>query len=161
MNRDVTTWTLIVAVVSAFGLGACGGDDDKPTKTTNAAGSGHASAGTSGADKGMPCGKTTCMDPDPPGDFKACCLDPFASTCGSQKAGGPCGPAQPAGDSRCPSVDIMGGGALPSCCTTDGKCGINATMFGSMGCVELGVAAEMAKSMGGGSLMWPAPKSCD
>jgi hypothetical protein len=29
-----------------------------------------------------------------------------------------------------------------------------------MGCVELGAAAEMAKSMGGGSLMWPAPRAC-
>jgi hypothetical protein len=160
MNRHVTTWTMIVAVVSAFGFGACGGDDDKPSTKTNSAGSAHAAAG-SGSDKGEACGKTTCMDPEPAGDLKACCLDPFSNKCGTKKADGPCGPAQPAGDSRCPSVDIMGGGALPSCCTTDGKCGINATMFGSMGCVELSVAAEMAKSMGGGSLMWPAPKSCD
>jgi hypothetical protein len=153
-------WTAIVTMMSVIGAG-CGGDDaDNP-----ASGGASGRAADSDADKGEKCGTTTCMPPEPAGDLTACCLDPFTSTCGTKKPGGQCATAQTTGDPRCPSVDIMMGGMagllLPSCCTDDGKCGINATMFGSMGCVELGTASEMAKNMGGANLMWPAPRACD
>ncbi|HET6333066.1 MAG TPA: hypothetical protein VFG30_07620 [Polyangiales bacterium] len=146
-------------MMTAIGAG-CGGDDaEKPASGANSGASGRAADGDD-ADKGKTCGTKTCTVPEPAGDLTACCLDPFTSMCGVQKAGGLCGTAQNNGDPRCPSVDIMGGLLLPSCCTDDDKCGINATMFGSMGCVELGTAAEMAKTMGGANLMWPAPRAC-
>ena len=62
-------------------------------------------------------------------------------------------------DERCPSVDVMGIFTIPSCCTEDGQCGIDATNFGG-GCVELSVAAAMAAQMGGGAIEWPKPQPC-
>jgi hypothetical protein len=151
-------WTIVVTMMSAIGAG-CGGDDaEKPASGANSGASGRAAEND--ADKGKTCGTKTCTVPEPAGDLAACCIDPFTSTCGVQRPGGLCGTAQTNGDPRCPSIDIMGGLVLPSCCTDDDKCGINATMFGSMGCVELGTAAEMAKTMGGANLMWPAPRAC-
>jgi hypothetical protein len=156
MSRHLTTWTLVVTVLIAVGAG-CGGDDaEKPASNEKGGASGRAAE----TPKGLGCGTNTCMPPEPAGDLEACCLDPFSSTCGLKKPGGLCATAATNGDPRCPSVDVMAGLVLPSCCTDDGKCGINAAMFGAMGCVELGTAAEMAKTMGGASLMFPAPRAC-
>jgi hypothetical protein len=58
----------------------------------------------------------------------------------------------------CPNVPIMGA-ALPGCCTADGMCGIDASQFGSPGCVELGAAAAGAKQMGY-PISFPAPRAC-
>jgi hypothetical protein len=149
---------MIVVTMAAFGAG-CGGDDAaKPAKDEDKGAAGRAADGDSKG--GVPCGMKTCMPPEPAGDLTACCLDPFSSTCGTSKAGGICATAATNGDPRCPSVSVMGSLVLPSCCTDDDKCGINAAMFGAMGCVELGTAAEMAKTMGGGNLMWPEPRAC-
>ncbi len=165
MSGHLTKWAVIVMIVTGIGSGGCGSDDaEEPAKGgTDSGGSGRAAGGggSGSAEKAIMCGTLECQPPEPAGDLTACCLDPFTSTCGTARAGGPCGMAQASGDPRCPSVDIMGGAILPSCCNQEGKCGIDATMFGSMGCVELSAAAEMAKSMGGGSLTWPAPRSCE
>lgn len=155
MSRHPKTWILVIVTLAAAGIN-CGGDDGN-AKDDSKGGAGRAADSET---KGVPCGKTTCKAPEPAGDLEACCLDPFSSMCGTSKAGGICGTSASNGDPRCPSVDVMGGLVLPSCCTADDKCGINAAMFGAMGCVELGVAAEMAKTMGGGSLMWPQPQAC-
>lgn len=107
-------------------------------------------------DGGVPCGAEVCK----PG---ACCADPFASLCGAPIGERACLIPSPEGvmsDMRCPSVNVMNLFTIPSCCTEDGKCGIDATNFGS-GCVELGVAAEMAAQMGGGFIEWPPPQDCE
>lgn len=107
-------------------------------------------------DGGIPCGREVCKP-------NACCADPFASLCGAPIGESACLIPSPEGtmsDSRCPSIDVMGLFTIPSCCTEDGMCGIDATNFGS-GCVELSVAAEMAAGMGGGFIMWPKPRACE
>lgn len=157
MSRHIKTWIMVLATMAAAWAG-CGGDDGDKSADDDAK-SGASGRDADGDAKGVPCGNTTCKPPES-GDLMACCLDPFSSTCGASKPGGICATAATNGDPRCPSVDVMGGLVLPSCCTDDDKCGINAAMFGAMGCVELGTAAEMAKTMGGGSLKWPEPRAC-
>lgn len=108
------------------------------------------------ADGSVPCG----VEPCEPG---ACCADPFAGICGVPIGENGClmpSPEDTMSDDRCPSVDVMGLFTIPSCCTEDGQCGIDATNFGG-GCVELSVAADMAAAMGGGFIMWPSPRPCE
>lgn len=152
---------MIVTLLSSVSASGCGSDksgEDSGNAGRDTGSSGRGAAGSTDT-TGITCGSTTCMPPEG-GGLTACCLDPFSSTCGTSKAGGMCGTAQVTGDPRCPAVDIMMGVMLPSCCTDDGKCGIDATMFGMPGCVDLATAAEMAKSMGGASLTFPEPRAC-
>lgn len=156
MRVSRTTWTLIVLVLSAAVAGGCGDDKDSGSK---AGAGGSSRAGTGGAGpKTAPCGSKNC-EPPAEGTAEACCMDAFSSTCGFMLPGGMCAPSV-LGDPRCPSVSVGGGIMLPSCCTDDGQCGIDATMFGMPGCVDLASAAERAKTMGGGMIMFPEPRAC-
>lgn len=132
------------------GSGGSASKDDAGAATTGADGS------VLDVDGGVPCGAEVCK----PG---ACCADPFVSLCGAPIGERACLIPSPEGtmsDARCPSIDVMGLFTIPSCCTEDGQCGIDATNFGS-GCVELSVAAEMAGQMGGGFIEWPKPRACE
>ena len=121
--------------------------------------SGGAGTGQVGSVK---CGTATCTsNPQAMGFITACCADEGTSTCGTSMMGGAC--AKPiAGDPRCPSVS--GVISLPSCCDQNGMCGIDPSMFGMPGCVELGAAAEramMSMQGMGFNIMFPAPRACD
>ena len=189
MQRAVRT--LVLALMSAALIGSCGDDDSDTPSNASAAGGSKGSAdkggagdagdkattGTSG--RGAPnsggdtttntgaqsapvkCGSTMCMPPAFPGGFiTACCADETTSTCGTAMQGGAC--ATPSmGDARCPTITVMGAFMLPSCCATNGMCGLDASMFGMPGCIDLAAAAAQAMSMGGGSTDIPAPRSCD
>ena len=133
----------------AGGTGASGGDHDGSISV------GGADASLVSADGGIPCGSEVCS-------AVGCCADPFASLCGVAVGERGClipSPESVMADERCPSVDVMGIFTIPSCCTADGQCGIDATNFGG-GCVELSIAAEMAAQMGGGFIDWPSPRPC-
>ena len=85
-----------------------------------------------------------------------CCADEATETCGMSFMGAGCSIPEP-GDERCPSVN--GFAMLPSCCTEDNMCGINAAMFGMPGCVELGMAAARAQMTAASA--FPKPRTCD
>ena len=167
---------LIALVFAAFAYGC--GDDDAPgddetapdSGTPGAGGSGGAggSSGSGGAGSGgsggaqataVTCGTATCEAPAAAmGFIAACCADDATSTCGTSIMGGPCGGASE-GDPRCPGLDGMGFFMLPSCCTDDSQCGIDASMFSMPGCIDLETAAEQAAMMGM-SVDIPSPQSC-
>ncbi|MDH5672149.1 MAG: hypothetical protein OEZ06_08370 [Myxococcales bacterium] len=110
-------------------------------------------------DGGIPCGATYCA-PD------ACCADQFVSVCGAPIGERGCimpPPADTSSDPRCPELNLMGFFTLPSCCTEDGMCGIDAANFGT-GCIENARFAELASQMGGGGVdasVFPGPQMCD
>jgi hypothetical protein len=175
---------LIVVMLGAFALEGCGDDADDGG---GVGGGGAAGAGGTGGSGGVGvgvgvgvgggggsgrggtgggqaatvmCGSSTCQSPAAAmGFITACCADVTTSTCGTSAMGGPC--AEPVdGDPRCPGVDVMGFIMLPSCCT-DGQCGIDASMFGMPGCIDLATAAERAAMMGmGAGIGVPAPQAC-
>lgn len=132
---------------------ADGGPSPGPTPTPT--------AGTT-----VSCGTATCMAAGGGGGFAAfampCCLDEAAGTCGMSIMGSACmegitgTPGQ--SDPRCPGIDVMGFIQLPSCCTDTGLCGIDASMFGQGGCVDL----ESAKAMSSGQfpITFPEPQAC-
>ena len=158
---------------AASGGGA--GDDDPPA-SGGSGDSGSSAGGTGGdvtpIDAGMVdsggievCGAETCADP-------MCCADAFVSRCGIRVNARACLPPAPTStmsDERCPSVSIMNGAFnIPSCCTEDMKCGIDAAAAG-MGCISLEEVRafstrNMADGGGGGptaGIMWPEPKACN
>lgn len=100
------------------------------------------------------CGAKMCTSQG--GFAAACCADEKTETCGTSFMGGGCSVPEP-GDERCPGV--MGFVTLPSCCTDDGMCGINASMFGMPGCIELGAAAARAQMTSASA--FPKPQACD
>jgi hypothetical protein len=116
------------------------------------------------------CGGETCGSP-------MCCADAFQSLCGLRVNARACLPPQPTStesDERCPSVSINNGAfMIPSCCTEEMKCGINAQAAG-MGCISLEEVIAYTSGMGGGDggmapmgmgmgfgIMWPEPKACN
>jgi len=140
-----------------------GGGSDKDASTTGGGG-GSSNANLDGAvvdeDSGIEqCGAVECALP-------MCCADPFASMCGVQISEVACLlPVENtmSSDPRCPDVSIMNGAfSIPSCCTDDGKCGINAQQAG-MGCISLEEVIMYTMSMGGVGAMipWPEPKACN
>lgn len=182
MSKHLFFSVMISAVML---LVACGDDDDSSTPV---AGQGGAAAGAtangtggragssagrsgSGSDTGnagssgsVQCGSTTCATQGGGliGMFAmACCADPAKGTCGMSIMGAACS-VPSAGDSRCPIVQAFGGISIPGCCTSDGMCGLDASMFGFGGCTELGAAAQQAGAMGMGmGGMIPPPRRCD
>jgi hypothetical protein len=148
--------------------GSSGGDQDA---STGGGGTGSGGGGTGSTTKdagGLTdedggtvelCGSTTCAAPE-------CCADPFVSKCGLQVNARACLPPQMStamSDSRCPSVAVMGGAfMIPSCCTDDGKCGINAAAAG-MGCIALETVIMYTMTQGGAGMGidWPEPQTCD
>jgi hypothetical protein len=168
---------LSAAWICLAALAACSGDDANATDAGPSAGksggggshaghggstagrSGSGAAGSSQAG-GVKCGSMMCMASGPAAGFiDACCADEATSTCGTSIMGNPC--SKPvADDPRCPGVNVMGFIMLPSCCAQNGMCGIDASMFGMPGCVDLATAAKQAMSMGGGADL-PAARACD
>jgi hypothetical protein len=161
--------------LGVLGFVACGDDDssesdcDAGSQDGGSAGkggaSGKAGAGGSGAAGGgttpsagaVKCGSATCEAPAAAmGFISACCADEATSTCGmTSLMGGQCTmPGKT--DPRCPAISAMGF-MIPSCCTAQGMCGVDASMFGFGGCTDLESAAK--QSMGGSTI--PAPRRCD
>ncbi|HKU38786.1 MAG TPA: hypothetical protein VJR89_11585 [Polyangiales bacterium] len=122
------------------------------------AGSGGGVAGTLATS--VKCGSTSCDVPPGVGAFiTPCCADETKGVCGMSIMGAACSGAS-AGDPRCPSIQAMGLFSIPSCCTTSGQCGIDASMFGFGGCTDLASAAQMSMMSGSGTVI-PAPRTCD
>jgi hypothetical protein len=164
-----------------------GGDDDKDAAPPAGGGSADSGApGGSGSDEGgegggeggtggdveLPdagmsdaggveiCGAEVCADP-------MCCADAFVSKCGVRINARACLPptmTTAMSDERCPSVSIMGGAfMIASCCTDDGKCGINAAAAG-MGCISLEEVRAFSSMGGMGmgfAIEWPEPQACN
>jgi hypothetical protein len=125
-------------------------------------GTGGGSGGASGA-AGRPattiqCGASVCESAA--NSFaRACCADEASSTCGTSVTGGRC--TKPVTGTRgCPTFNVAGILMLPSCCTSKGMCGIDASMLGGPGCQDLATAADRAR-MAGASVDFPAPRVCD
>ena len=165
---------LVLALPFALFVGC--GDDDTPSEITPSAGrAGANTTGRAGSGQGVggnstlpttpmtevQCGSTTCSAPGAAiGFIMPCCADEANSKCGmSSPMGGSCTVPSP-GDTRCPSVQAMGLFMIPSCCTPDNQCGIDASMFGFGGCTDLESAAKQSMSMGSGTMI-PAPRRCD
>jgi hypothetical protein len=177
MKTNTMIWVAAISLLAGF---ACGddnsGDPEPDTKTSPDAGKGGNQSGGSGGRAGsaatggnssagpgpgpgpagsVECGSKTCTAPGG-GFVSACCADAETETCGMSLMGAGCSVPEP-GDARCPSV--MGFVTLPSCCTDDGMCGINAAMFGMPGCIELSEAASRAQMSSASS--FPEPRRCD
>jgi hypothetical protein len=128
------------------------------------AGAGEAGRGAAGAGgraatttTAIECGTRTCASV--PGSFtRACCADEATSTCGTSVMGRCAKPTT--GTQGCPVFDLAGILMLPSCCTSTGMCGIDATSVGGPGCQDLATAADRAR-MAGASVVFPAPRACD
>lgn len=141
--------------------GGIGGGSDKDSGTGAGGDTALVDAGSSDGGGIEQCGAEVCASP-------MCCADAFQSKCGLQVNARACLPPQPSttmSDPNCPSVSIMNGAfMIPSCCTDDGKCGINAQAAG-MGCISLEeVIAFTSSDAGGGTgagIMWPEPKACN
>lgn len=175
MRRDVLVTCL---VLSAIAVVSCG-DDDADASDRDAGGSTGDNAGGKGggggtaagqgaqnggagvaADSAVKCGSTTCAAPGGAmGFISACCADEAKSMCGMSLMGNPCS-VPSSGDMRCPGHQVMGL-TVPSCCTSDGLCGLDASMFGFGGCTDLKSAAAQAGAMMGGSGNLPSPRACD
>jgi hypothetical protein len=118
-------------------------------------------AGASDAGDVTTCGSAVCVAPE-------CCDDAFVSRCGLRVGEKACLPPQMSttmSDERCPSVPISNGAfMIPSCCTEEGRCGIDANAAG-MGCIALEEVIAFTSMDGGGgigaTIMWPEPKACD
>lgn len=175
MSKSSLFFLLMLSIHSFVG---CGGDDDSSENVAPDSGSDASDSGGSGGSSGgggsggnggtggstmtVPCGSETCESPEAAmGFITACCADEATSTCGTSLMGSPCAEAGES-DPRCPPLNVMGFLMLPSCCTADNQCGIDAAMFGRPGCVDLGTAAEQAEMMGGGmGITLPEPRACD
>ena len=146
------------------GAGARGGAGGSAGRSGSGGAGGRGAAGRSGGTTpaSVKCGTATCESPAAAmGFIIACCFDEKISKCGQSIMGRPCGAAVDA-DPRCPSLAIMSMGLLPdlpSCCTPEGQCGINAAMFGMPGCMDLATASQQAEMMGAGITL-PAPRPC-
>lgn len=141
------------------GRGGAGGRAGAGGKSSVAGRSGSAAVDP-GQMTDVACGTATCSSTAAAmGFITACCADPATSTCGTATMGGSCAKPVP-DDPRCPGLNVMGFVMLPSCCATNGMCGIDASMFGMPGCVDLAAAAMQAMSMGGGADI-PSPRACD
>ena len=63
-------------------------------------------------------------------------------------------------DGSCPTLDFGGLLVLPSCCTSRRMCGVDTSMVGGPGCLDLATAADRAR-MSGASVIFPAPRACE
>lgn len=178
MKSNTIILATVISVLCGF---ACGDDEGDDTTKENASDAGPRAGGNASGGKGgsqstgnagsgvtagntsvgpgaavsAECGSKTCTSPG--GSFAAaCCVDAATETCGMSFMGAGCSVPEP-GDERCP--DVMGFVTLPSCCTEDGMCGINASMFGMPGCIELSEAATRAQMSSASS--FPEASRCD
>ena len=149
MDRRVL-WTVMLILGTALNV-SCGDDSD-----------GGGGAGTSGGKAGtapdgkkiecetneMVCGEKCCGQG--PGQMApACCSDPFEGVCGMSVSVFGSTPAcikQVASVSGCPPLSV-GPISIPSCCTPEKMCGLDASLFGMPGCTELGEAQRRAMQM--------------
>jgi hypothetical protein len=172
--RVMKSWkwmsVLVLAAILAVGCGGDDDDDDMKTDESSAGKGGGGSAapkdaGTAGMDDTeVACGKVICK-PEEGETATLCCFDEFSAKCGmKQGMSGQTCVMRVTPDSRCPSATGMGGGfTLPSCCTADNMCGINASVFtGGSTCTELGEAQMDAMERGAGNfIMIPDPQACE
>ena len=161
-------WFGVLVLGATLAMG-CGGDDDDGDSNTEEETAGKGGSGNEDAGTGLPnlpegavaCGKDICMLEDGE-EATLCCFDEFSAKCGMKQGtmGNTC-VMRVTSDKRCPSVAVGGGMfTLPSCCTADNMCGINAGVFtGGMTCTELSMAAMDPRGMG--MIMFPPPKACD
>jgi hypothetical protein len=152
--------------VPLVGAGAAGALAQAPSGGTGAdsggtgadSGSAAPATGSAGADAAagsMQCPMEAACEPLPASaataGITACCAD--NGKCGTASNGGAC--MQTAvSDPQCPVVMIMDS-TVPSCCTSDSKCGVD---FGSFmpGCTSL----EMLSANAGSFFMVPTPSAC-
>jgi hypothetical protein len=160
-------WIGVLLLGAALAMGCGGDDDDDGDKNTDEGSSGSGGEKDAGGDDnplGLPegavaCGTKTCeLQEDETATL--CCYDEFSAACGMMNPTGGC-VRRVTPDPRCESVSLAGGMfVLPSCCTADNMCGIQAGVFtGQMTCTELGAAAMDPRGMG--MIMFPPPKACD
>lgn len=80
---------------------------------------------------------------------------------GSGGAGDTAEPTSPVRDGEgCPKLTFPGLFTLPACCTSKHMCGVDTSMFGGPGCLDLATAAERAR-MSGATVIFPAPRACE
>jgi len=159
-----TKWMVVlILMLSATLAYSCGGDDDDTMKEDDgkddmpAAGSTAAPMAPEGA---VLCGTETCTVPEG-STVEACCFDAFTSTCGMMMPGSPNCVAVVTSFEGCPSLMAgMGIFNLASCCTEDGQCGLDASLFGTPGCTELSAVMAMVPAMAQGFITIPAPMAC-
>lgn len=172
----------LMLALSVVHLG-CGDDDDDSTKgstrkdggtssdnESGRGGNGQTSTGTAGTGAGLPfgtppppitCGSTMCESPATGfGLITACCADEATGTCGTTFGGGMCAtPAET--DPRCPPLNLGGFLMLGSCCTPEGMCGFDASMFGMSGCVDFSAATGGVALPAIPGFSLPPPRACD
>jgi len=161
-------WIAVLVLGATLAVGCGGDDDDDDKKPEPSAGKGGGGAADAGALPSLPegavaCGKVICK-PEEGETATLCCFDEFSAKCGMKQGTGAACVMRVTPDSRCPSASGMGGMfMLPSCCTDDNMCGINAGVFtGSTTCTELGQAAMDAMDRGAGNfIMIPPPQACE
>jgi len=159
-------WIAVLVLGASLAVG-CGGDDDddddngKPS--AGKGGGGSEDAGLPPVDEGsVACGKVICM-PEEGETATLCCFDEFSAKCGMKQgmSGAAC-VMRVTPYKGCPSAMGMGGLTLPSCCTDDGMCGINAGAFtGSTTCTENSEAMMDAAERGAGNFITiPPAQAC-
>jgi hypothetical protein len=147
----------MMVTIASLTTAACGSDsgtgtsNDKSKSTGGQTGAGGAPAGSVG------CGMNNCLPPEG-SDLTPCCKDAFASLCGVLN-GTTCADAPKPPPMGCPTLAPFMGITFAACCTMDGQCGIDLTMFGQ-GCVDIATALQMAQAMGQTITNPPAPASC-
>ena len=151
---DVAAMLLAVAVCAGCGDDAADDDDLRPRNAavTDAADSGGAGAsGVGGARRSGSSGTGGRSAAD------------SGSAGGAAVGGRPATPMTSRTLMRdvqgCPSLEFAGLFVLPTCCTSGGMCGIDVSVVGGVGCLDLATAAERAW-MAGASAPFPAPRAC-
>lgn len=106
------------------------------------------------------CGERSCSQPVSLNRaMRPCCLDPQLGTCGYSLLTGNSCMLPPSDVAGCPAVELSAGLKLASCCTAEGQCGVNGTMFGLPACT--GLAAARALGQGSSPLSFPEPRACE
>jgi hypothetical protein len=144
---------LCLCVLCIFGCG----DNPPPTILTAGASGSSDSAVSDSSDSSAPttmyprvsCGSATCTEFPGVPVLPPCCFDSAQGTCGKQSSTGKCVVPPPA-DPRCPAV-----GNWPGCCTANGMCGADVSVFG-FGCEALD--GEMFRKFNPNA---PTPRHCD
>jgi hypothetical protein len=140
----------------AGGSAADGGTAGRRAADPESAGAG--AGGESPREPAIQCGDAAC-EPLPDGFVRACCADASTGSCGLSVIGGPCTTPRH-DDLGCPDVNFGNILVLPSCCTSEGMCGVDTSSVGRLGCLDLESAAERAR-LAGASAAFPAPRACD
>jgi hypothetical protein len=170
---------LAITVATFFGFGC--GDDSSSEQKTDDAGKTMVDSGQQSSDAAVDatvkdssmsmteveCGTETCTVTGTLATFaKPCCASASTSTCGTVTTGSTTCVAVVEPDPRCENLNLPGGIVVPSCCTTDGRCGFDAATFGMPGCVSIEDAVAQSMMMDAGmvdaaGVDIPEPRACD